>query len=304
MLRDMTYAPMALGPSWEDYAAIDGSAVVDRSRGAITRWTPRSRTNLVRTILSLDLSVLVTGDRLPVMVTLTLPDRWQEVMPTGAVAARKFDNFRRAWAKRWGAPSWIWKREFQGRGAPHWHLWLVPPTDDHREFTTWLSAAWTRALAIADPGEHRRSLLAGTNVSRTEGMKARDPKRLAIYFLKESIGGESKAYQNEVPREWAGEVVGRFWGVAGIDKSIRTIDLDPTVAAEVWRVLRHIRRSRGVTRSVRVPRIDQRTGVVRYRTVRRRSVARGSGGWVAVNDGAAAGSQLARWLATLGLPSH
>lgn len=269
----------------------------------VTSWSRKSRSNLVRSILSLDLSPLVLGDRLPVMVTLTLPDRWLEVMPTAAAAAAKFDNFRRAYAKRWGSPQWIWKREFQRRGAPHWHLWLVPPAADLREFQLWLSEAWTTALQITDPDERRRSLAAGTNVSAAEGMRARDPKRLAIYFLKESGAGDdsSKAYQNDAPAAWAGQSVGRFWGVAGIEYQLRNVDLDPQLAARVWRVLRHVRRAKGVTREVRVPRVNHKTGEVRYRKVRRRAAAGGTAGWVAVNDGAAVASQLARFLSSLDL---
>lgn len=263
----------------------------------VESWSAKSRANLVRSILSLDLAPLVLGDQLPVMVTLTLPGDWLAVAPDAATAARKFDNFRRAYVKRWGAAQWIWKREFQRRGAPHWHLWLVPPSRDLREFQQWLSHTWTTCLQIDQAEERERSLAAGTNVSMAEGMRARDPKRLAIYFLKESLGGEGKAYQNDAPAEWAGESVGRFWGVVGIEYQLREVELDPRMADRVWRVLRHLRAAKAVTREVRVPRVNQRTGVVRYRTVRRRARSGGTAGWVAVNDGAAVASQLARWLA-------
>lgn len=280
-------------PMW---AAPDAPVKI-KPRGRVSAWSAKSRANLVRSILSLDLAPLTQADRLPVMVTLTLPNRWREVAPDAATASRKFDNFRRAWAQKWGAPSWIWKREFQRRGAPHWHLWLVPPSGDLREFQAWLSHTWTTCLQIEDPEEYVKSLAAGTNVSATEGMRARDPKRLAVYFLKESLGGEGKAYQNDPPADW-GESTGRYWGVTGIRYALRTADLEPEVAVILWRVLRRIRASRRVTKEVRVARINQRTGEVRYRKVRRRVGSRGTAGWIAVNDGAAAASQLARWLST------
>lgn len=291
------YGAMAFALTDAEIAGLSGTGS-SRSRGQITNWSTRSRTNLVKTIVSLDLAPLVMNGRLPVMVTLTLPDRWEEVMPDGEIASKKFDRFRRAWSHKWGAPSWIWKREFQGRGAPHWHLWLVPPADEW-EFKTWLSAAWTDALDIQDIGERMRSYGAGTNVSQADGMAARDPKRLAIYFLKESLGGEGKAYQNAVPAAWRGKRVGRFWGYAGIELAVRTVELDPRRAALVWRILRHVRSSKGVTRQVLVQRVNQKTGVVRYRKVRRRAVARGSAGWIAVNDGASMAVQLARYLDSL-----
>lgn len=261
----------------------------------IERWSPASRARLIRTILSLDLAPLVLGKSLPVMLTLTLPGRWLEVTPDAATAARKFANFRRAYEKKWetGA-AWIWKREFQRRGAPHWHLWLVPPTDNLREFEEWVSEAWTTALQIEDERERELSRAAGTNVSRAEGMRARDPKRLAIYFLKESLGGEGKAYQNSVPAEWAGQSVGRFWGTVGLDQAVRVVDLDPAVAPTVWRLMRKVRQSHGATREHSVDRVDMRSGTVRSRRVRRRVKVRGAAGWIAVMDGAAFAEQLER----------
>lgn len=311
-LHAQLHGPMVWALTDGEIQALDGSEVVGRSRGEIVTWSTRSRTNMVKTLLSLDLSHLVAGESLPVMVTLTLPGDWEKVTPDAKTAARKFDNFRRAWAHKWGAPAWIWKREFQRRGAPHWHLWLQPPTADYRAFVTWLSLAWTDALEIEDDEERRRSYLVGTNVSQAEGMKARDPKRLAIYFLKESLGGEGKAYQNRSPQSWAGESVGRFWGFAGLEKSLVQIDLEPADALTVWRILRHIRSARFVTRELRVmrqprlrrppfadrytPKLPDDSGRVNFRKVRRPSKSAGSGGWIAVNDGAVAASQLARFL--------
>lgn len=292
-----TFGPMAFALTPAEIADLDAPKVV-RPRGQIVAWSSRSRARLVKSIVSLDLAPLVSADRLPVMLTLTLPDNWLTVAPDGEAAARIFDRFRRAWAHRFGAPAWLWKREFQRRGAPHWHLWLVPPVE-LGEFREWLAGTWADAIANPDPEHDRRSRLAGTNVSQADGMAARDPKRLAIYFLKESLGGEGKAYQNAAPAQWRGKTIGRFWGVAGLRPAVATVELDPSVTVQLWRVLRHVRRSKGVTRRQLVERINQSTGEVRYRAVRRRVAARASAGWVAVNDGPALASQLARWLSTL-----
>lgn len=292
--------PIALSPLFDAVAPLDGAEAVARHRARVTEWSRRSQANLIRSILSLDLAAMLEEGRPPVMVTLTLPGRWLDVAPDGVAARRLFERFRARWSRRWGAPSWIWKREFQDRGAPHWHIWVVPPTDDLRAFKSWLSENWTAALRLEDAGERERSLRAGTNVSLAEGLRAADPKRLALYFLKESGPAGLKAYQNRVPDEWAGEVVGRFWGVAGIKKVVGTVELDPAVVDHVWRVLRRWREARAGTRVVEVSRVDSRTGVVRTRRVRRRVKVRASAGWVAVNDGPAAASQLARWLEVLG----
>lgn len=269
----------------------------------ISAWSAKSRARMISTICELDLSGIVAGQMLPCMVTLTLPGDWLAVAPDAATAARKFDNFTRAWADKWGTPLvGLWKREFQRRGAPHWHIWTVPPVKMHqmREFTAWLSKTWTHVLEIKDGEERRKSLLAGTGVDFAEGLRARDPKRLAVYFLKESLGGEEKAYQNAAPEAWAGQSIGRFWGRRGIEKAVASAPLEPSVAVSVARVMRRWQRAQGVTRSVRVLRgAAPSTGVLRFRTVRRPAKVMGAAGWIAVNDGASFASTLARYATTL-----
>lgn len=276
--------------------SVDAADAVTRYRAAITEWSRRSQANLIRTILSLDLAAMLDAGRAPVMVTLTLPDAWLDLAPDGAAARKLFERFRVRWARKYGRPAWIWKREFQERGAPHWHLWVVPPTDDLNAFTTWLRENWTASLRLTDPVEYRKSLRHGTNVSIAEGLRAADPKRLALYFLKESGPVAVKAYQNRVPAEWEGSTVGRFWGVAGIAKSVSTVELDPADMDRIWRVLRRLRESTAGFRTVTVERVNHRTGVIRTRRVRRRLRVRQSAGWVALNDAPAVASQLARWI--------
>jgi hypothetical protein len=297
-------------------------------RGNVKSWSNKSRARLVSSILELDLAPLVGGAQIPGMVTLTLPGDWLAVAPDAATAAAKFDNFRKAWEDRWGKLRCIWKREFQRRGAPHWHLWLVPPVpmSDMWEFNAWLSETWTGALfgvdALAIAIDHSptpvdrwdkrvkcdcsdvcKSLAAGTGVDFAEAMRARDPKRLAVYFLKESLGGEGKAYQNEAPAEWS-DSVGRFWGVRGIEKVIATVEVEPAVAVQLVRTVRRWQRAQRVTREVNVWGTRERdarkraalreSGEVVVRKVRRRQNTIGSAGWVAVNDGSALASQLSR----------
>lgn len=340
------------------------------TRGVIAAWSAKSRARMVSTICELDLSPLVSGDVLPCMLTLTLPGDWLAVAPDAETFTRKYQNFLRAWADFFGSGiRCIWKREFQRRGAPHLHLWLVPPLDfrgrqlDHRrgeqgpqvlpftinDFRLWVSRTWTAALSpstdndrpaahSAEPGtrcvcsEWCRSLSAGTGVDFAEALRARDPKRLAVYFLKESLGGEDKAYQNSAPAEWCigwmpkghhgprperleqRGSVGRFWGYRGIVKALSTVELESSVGVQVARMMRRHQRAQGatvrddagqlvrvpVTRERRVVRVDARTGNVRRgRPVRRRAASMGAAGWVAVNDGANFGGTLSRMVERL-----
>jgi hypothetical protein len=300
------WAPAADLPNDDDE---DGAA-----RGDIRSWSPRSRNRLRAKISRLDLAPIVAGDHLPVMVTLTLPGDWLAVAPTAADASRIWHRFAAAYRKRWGALRCLWKREFQSRGAPHWHLWLVPPVvpSELNTYRLWLSKAWTRALGLRAPAgcagkapracscsEYCRSLGAGTGVDQAEGVRARDPRRLADYFLKESLGGESKAYQNEAPREWDGQSIGRFWGVCGLSEAVATVDLDPRDYARLWRAARRVRESHSGPRVVSVERVNLRTGTVRRRNVRRRWKVKAGAGFVIVNDGPAFASQLAKYAGEL-----
>lgn len=255
---------------------------------------------MVQKIMSLDLAPLVSGEAPPCMVTLTCPGDWLAVAPSSEAFTAAFRRWQSAYRRKWGRSlSAIWKREFQRRGAPHLHLWTVPPVPSSRmqEFRDWCSASWTAALFYGRttlPGERERHLSAGTGVDFAEGLRARDPKRLALYFLKESGIGGDKSYQNQAPREW-GQAVGRFWGYVGIADATVSVQLAPEDAVRLWRILRKLRAAGAGTRVVRAQRVDQR-GVVSYRSVSRRVRPPAAAGWVAVNNGADVAVQLAAWL--------
>lgn len=296
----------------------------DRPGRVVSAWSRKSQVMMRRAIATLDLAPLVSGENIPAMVTLTLPGDWLAIAPTAAVMAEKFHRFTKAYVKKWGPLACIWKREFQRRGAPHYHLWMVPPVPQARmqEFRSWLSLAWTRALfsdQASVPGrddrhgsdcrcsEWCRSLSAGTGVDFVAALRARDPNRLAEYFLKESGHSEAKAYQNGAPVEWEGQSVGRFWGVRGLEKSLRTVMVNPEHQYRVWRVMRRVRLARSMpTHQWTVPRgVAPTTGEVRTRRVTRPNRSTAAAGWVAVNDGASFGALLGRYASSLeGLPAQ
>lgn len=321
--RYLLHAPMAL---------VDEATLLrslgredDQKVRQVAAWSAKSQRNLMATIGELDLCSMVSGDRVPAMITLTLPGDWLAVAPDAATAAKAFDRFVRAWEDKWGPLSCIWKREFQDRWqaprtvagldsgrAPHWHIWTVPPVDagGMMAFKRWVSMAWTRALKV-DPtlgpdhdstrdrckcSEWCRSLGAGTGVDVAEGMRARDPKRLAFYFLKESGNSAAKSYQNTPPPEWAGQSVGRYWGVRKINRAVYTVQLDPRVAPGVARRLRSVRSSKTIAKRRPVVRVSIATGELRTRFVSRPARQLGRSGWVAANDGARLAAQLAAYV--------
>ncbi len=273
-------------------------------RSPITGWSRRSRSRMVRRLCELDYTPLYAAGRLPAMVTLTYPGEWETVVPTGPVlkthmkALRK--RYQRAWGEDWAC---VWKLEFQRRGAPHVHLLCTPPHGLSRttgeRFAHWLSRAWADVVDHPDPEHRRRHKLAGTALDYREGLRATDPRRVAAYFCKHGMLA-GKEYQHDVPEAWQvpGCGPGRFWGVWNLARATRTLAVSPADGVQAGRIARRWARAQGRAQQTWKMRVEQSTGRVRYRRSRSRVklMTNGGRGWIAVNDGPAFASALARYL--------
>lgn len=294
-------------------------------RGVVTAWSRKSRARMVATIAALDMGPVVDCGRALAMVTFTLPDRWLEVAPTAARFAKLVDNWTRRYERAWGY-AWvgIWKKEFQRRGAPHLHALMAPPhgvavcrcevcgrAGRDLPFREWLSHAWAAVVNHPDAEERRKHRLAGTGVDWSEGARATDVKRLAVYFSKHGGAAGGKEYQHQVPDEWANRP-GRFWGYRGLHQVAAAVQLEHGEWDQLKRTMRHWSERSAYfwpnerfphrvelrTHVVTVQRVDARTGLVRYRKVRRRRryLPGMAGGFVLPNNGPAFASALARSL--------
>lgn len=331
----------------------------DEPDGIIRGWSARSRARMVATMAELDLAPLLWAEGEPAMITLTYPGDWETVAPNGPTVKAHlrtfFERYKRAWGENWRG---VWKMEFQRRGAPHFHLLMVPPSGlastqrraeyeakralwesadratrgpcprwrsavgDGLGFRAWLSQTWADIVGHPDPEERARHVLAGTGVDFTEGDRARDPKRAAIYFGKHG-SYQAKDYQHDVPKLWedSGQSVGRFWGYRGLRKirgaAMLTFDemllLGRTLRrygtrTRVWDPVTREHRVRPTLRTEYRWRTEYRqdaNGNVaeRYRlrktTVRaRRMTGPHSAGFLLVNDGPEMARMLARVLET------
>jgi hypothetical protein len=282
----------------------DGIAV----RGEITEWSRKSRAGMFRAFCELDYAPLLALDGIPATVTLTYPGEWLSVAPNGRAAKRHWAAFKARWVRAWGTPLvCLWKFEFQRRGAPHLAFLTVVPSGRSPEgllFRPWVSMTWAAVVAHPDPEQRRRHELAGTNVDPGEGLRARDPRRIAVYFSKHGTFA-AKEYQNRVPVEWQapGQGPGRFWGYTGMRRTTVVAEVTPDSAVLAGRTLRRWARAQtnrqGVPlyRIAKVRRVSLATGVARYRNVKRRPVRLASGhGWVSLNDAPGFGLDLARYL--------
>lgn len=289
----------------------------------IIEWSRKSRAAMCRTFAELDYTPLVECGRVPAMVTLTYPGDWESVAPTGASVKRHMARWRKRFQREWGEPArYIWKLEFQRRGAPHIHLWMAPPHTvgrSGRKFRDWLSQEWADVVGHPDPEQRVRHLAAGTGIDILNGLRACDPKRLAIYFTKHSSPNKlgDKEYQHIVPEAWRrpGHGPGRFWGVHGLQRATAIVEINKDAYLTARRIIRRWSRSQAnygnsthrfptavVPRLACfvVQRVDSQTGKVRHRRVRRRRLLCNqgglAGGYVLVNDGPAFASQLAKAL--------
>ena len=286
----------------------------------ITEWSRKSRSSMCRTFAELDYSPLVESGRVPAMVTLTYPGDWEVVAPDGASVKRHMVLWRKRFQREYGEPArYIWKLEFQRRGAPHIHLWMAPPISPGRSgrgFAQWLSETWTQVVDHPDKEQKARHRLAGTAIDVKNGLKACDPKRLAIYFTKHSspnLGGD-KEYQHIVPELWrqAGRGPGRFWGVYGLKKAIAVAEVGQDAYLAARRIVRRWSRCQAVygdsssrfpsavvprTATGLVSRVERDSGRVTHRRVRRRRTLCNqcglAGGYALVNDGPGFASRIA-----------
>lgn len=298
----------------------------DGVKQKITGWSAKSRANMIKTLAMLDYAPMFESGGIPAMLTLTYPgcstdavledreagrrhecdDRCasRQAAPDGKTVKRQMRAFRERFKRTWGDPRAVWKLEFQRRGVPHLHMFLAVPrgkTKDGETFNQWVSRTWTEVLLIADDEERAKHQAAGTGVDYSEGMKAADPQRLAVYFTKHGSAqqGGVKEYQNEVPEDFGD--VGRFWGYWKLDKAVQTVDVEREYTVATARVLRKWHAAKRLTRRQKVWRqkVNKQTGEIRWVrrwTTRKTKRFRGTSGFITANDAPALLSELARFL--------
>jgi hypothetical protein len=246
----------------------------------------------------------------PVMLTMTYPGDWESVAPSAEVCRRHVDALRARWRRHYGVRlDGLWKREFQRRGAPHYHVWTVLPAGvSVNDVRGWLGPTWAGIVGLADVDLREQHARVGCSVDPAQGERSSDPQRLGVYFSKHG-SFSAKDYQNNAPDQWVEQgSVGRFWGVWGLKRAVVAVEVHGHDAIAAARILRRLSRSRQV--ATRVPsvkvktreRYDTQTGEwlysehreVRSTRLKRLVRMRGHAGYVLANDAPAVASQLAR----------
>lgn len=118
----------------------------ERREGDISSFSKDSRRRLIKKILRLESSRLSSGS----FVTLTYHEEWTTER---ADVQRDLNTFLQAMRREYPQAVYIWRLEFQSRGAPHFHLMIWQPRGcgdfDLGELSEWVQDTWTR---IADQG--------------------------------------------------------------------------------------------------------------------------------------------------------
>lgn len=271
------------------------------SRKAITNWSKKSRAAMVARICSLDYSQMLSDPKRPgAMITLTYPKSWQEVAPNAEQAKKHLKLFKQRYKRAFNEELvGLWKQEWQRRGACHFHIFCVPPTNV--AFTKWVSETWSEIVSPSNQQEKRDHLDYGTSVDYNKGLRSKDAKQVSVYFTKHgSANFGDKEFQNRPPELWIEHgSIGRMWGYWGLSPVVIKAEISQSDALFISRTLRRWARANATRRSTRVAKVNKNTGEITYRKAMRypRYFA-GPLGFVSVNDGSVMGAKLARAIET------
>lgn len=158
-------------------------------RNKVTVFSRASRRRMLRTMAKLSKAAL------PIFATLTYPQSYSS-NPTD------WKEDLRVWGARLKracpTAAFIWRLEFQKRGAPHFHVLIYGLTKNISDFQKWLSTSWYEVVKSCD----ERHLQAGTNAQHMRSYRG-----LMVYAGKEL----AKTSQALLGSTYA-EGVGRWWG--------------------------------------------------------------------------------------------
>lgn len=137
-----------------------------RKKGDIKGLSKDSRRRLIKRVNKVDYQ----NREMPYWVTLTYPKRF----PTeGKEYKADLDTFLKRLKRKFGDVEYIWRLEFQKRGAPHYHLILFLPEWEGKinYLRKWVSKSWYEVAQRFWDEKDEKHLKAGTNCKRIKNYR-------------------------------------------------------------------------------------------------------------------------------------
>ena len=180
-------------------------------RGHIVEFSRKSRRRLMIMFAK------IVSKIMPLFVTLTYPDHY----PDARTAKRQLKAFLMRCKRRWPEFGYIWRLEFQKRGAPHFHLfmWGIDPRD---AFVN-MPRLWYQVVGSNDI----KHLDHGCKVEKIRSYRG-------------TMNYASK-YVCKVSEEIPEDSLGRFWGYGGKIPFSEAVEITAQ-PHHVYRLMRCLRR--------------------------------------------------------------
>lgn len=201
-------------------------------RSVVKEFTWNSRRRLMRKIAELKRDVF------PLFVTLTYPESFPVDSKVYKEHLRRFGIYlERAYPRA----AFIWRLEFQKRGAPHYHLLVYGISSQQlKPFRAWLSNEWYQIVGSGD----EKHLRAGTQAKRLQSY------RRVVGYVSKAVGkvSPSRMVSGELTKDSQATLayVGRWWGVMGARRlpwaSKLSLVVMERVACELIRYMRRYAR--------------------------------------------------------------
>lgn len=213
--------------------------------------------------------------RRPAMITLSYPGGdWLTWAPNGPAIRKHIERFKLRWRRRWGEPlRGVWVREFQERGAPHFHMYVGLPeamSDDEYaaltrrtvkrkvlekevgkyearrsagylnacgDFSRWVLRAWSESVGTERKSSHARFGVDVATFFWSERV-ARDAAEGRVNWgrVADYLWRESGKWgQKQVPERF--DSPGRAWGRWGVSLMVSEADLTKDEFYEYRRVV-------------------------------------------------------------------
>ncbi len=176
-----------------------------RERGDIIGFSKKSRYRMQKRMNRLDFNNLQNL----YSVTLTYPKRFPE---DGETHKTDLDVMLKRFKRRFGKDiEYLWKLEFQKRGAPHYHILIRLPKKYKLPYLQkWLGKNWYEVAQRFWDEKQTNHLDAGTQFKELTSREGKNSIKSAAYYLCKYINKEEESTPKHQGRYWG---YSRNWGV-------------------------------------------------------------------------------------------